>query len=124
MRAEPFQVDRTQFSPPILFAEAQEPVKPKPKPVNTKPVKRSFENLILKSTIIGPRRRAAVINGKFYPEGSQLEFDGEMYRVHSVNPGTVTISQGEQNWTIEIAERNLFRSIQIERHRPVEQRLN
>lgn len=102
MQKNPFEVDRDQFSPPILFAEeprepVQSPEKNKPEPAPVLP-----EDLVLKTTIIGKTRKAAIINNKLYYEGKSFEHNESTYVLEQVAARNVILSQGTHKFELKI----------------------
>ncbi|MCA9006634.1 MAG: hypothetical protein KDA70_15280 [Planctomycetaceae bacterium] len=102
MQKNPFEVNRDQFSPPILFAEEPgEPVEkselkePTPAPVLP-------EDLVLKTTIIGKTRKAAIINNKLYYEGKSFEHNESTYVLEQVAARNVILSQGSHKFELKI----------------------
>tara|TARA_R110000850_G_scaffold77904_9_gene168619 strand:+ start:242 stop:898 length:657 start_codon:yes stop_codon:yes gene_type:complete len=102
MQKNPFEVDRDQFSPPVLFAEeprepVQAPEKSTPKPAPVLP-----EDLVLKTTIIGKTRKAAIINNKLYYEGKSFEHNESTYVLEQVAARNVILSQGTHKFELKI----------------------
>ncbi|QDV54048.1 hypothetical protein [Gimesia fumaroli] len=102
VQKNPFKVDRDQFSPPILFAE--EPPQPKPDRAKEKPkeVPPLPSDIVLKTTIIGKYRRAAIINDKMYYEGKSFEHENVTYTLEQVAARNVILKQGEQKFELKI----------------------
>jgi hypothetical protein len=48
-------------------------------------------HLELKSTIVGISHKAALINDRFYPEGSEIEVDGKRFVVDVIEPHRVVL---------------------------------
>jgi hypothetical protein len=110
----PFQVNPDQFPPIVEFTKVSEKT-PKHLKATTKTVRqRNFDNLVLKSTIVGRKRRAAYINRSFYLEGANLQYDGQTYRVLAVHPRKVTIQQGDRTWEISLAAKKTPPTIQVQ----------
>lgn len=110
IKTDPFRINHDQFSPPVLFAretesdgenEAQDQTVGPP------------EGLTLKSTILGNRLRAALINSKLYREGSRVLVDGTTYRLVAVHRRKVLLSHGDNVFEIEIAERSRSGKIDV-----------
>ena len=111
----PFRVNSDQFSPPVLFTKLKEDkTKQQAAQLALKSV-RDFTGLVLKSTMVNPRRRAALINRSLYFEGSQIEFEGETYTIQSVHPRKVVLRQGKQVWMIGLNETKATNRIEVER---------
>lgn len=102
VQKNPFKVNRDQFSPPVLFAE--EPVQPKPDLAEDKPktVPVLPDDIVLKTTIIGKYRRAAIINNKMYYEGKTFEHENVTYTLEQVAARNVILKQGEQKFELKI----------------------
>ncbi|QDT45971.1 hypothetical protein Pan241w_60990 [Gimesia alba] len=102
VQKNPFKVNRDQFSPPILFAE--EPVQPKTELTEKKPKEVLVlpDGIVLKTTIIGKFRRAAIINNKMYYEGKTFEHENVTYTLEQVAARNVILKQGEQKFELKI----------------------
>jgi len=132
MNGNPFTISHDQFSPPVLFAE-EEPEGPKKSGKSTAkktttrsvqgnasaapkaPQERSMSGLVLKSTILGTTRRAALINDKLYTEGSSFEWNGETYLLAAVRQRQVELRKGEEAVLLELPGLNSTEGIRIER---------
>lgn len=102
VQKNPFHVNRDQFSPPVLFAE--EPVQPR-LDENTKPKKVALvlpDDIVLKTTIIGKYRKAAIINNKMYYEGKTFEHENVTYELEKVAARNVILKQGEHKFELKI----------------------
>tara|TARA_R110002095_G_scaffold208902_1_gene194912 strand:+ start:5935 stop:6591 length:657 start_codon:yes stop_codon:yes gene_type:complete len=102
VQKNPFSVNRDQFSPPILFAE--EPVQPRPEATDKteKVVLALPEDIVLKTTIVGKYRKAAIINNKMYYEGKTFEHENVLYVLEQVAARNVILRQGEQKFELKI----------------------
>ncbi|MFH1299888.1 MAG: hypothetical protein ABIK07_02410 [Planctomycetota bacterium] len=102
VQKNPFRVNRDQFSPPILFAE--EPVEPKTEATDNseKVVLALPEDLVLKTTIVGKYRKAAIINNKMYYEGKTIEHENVTYVLEQVAARNVILRQGEHKFELKI----------------------
>lgn len=67
--------------------------------------------LVLQSTIVGEKRRAALINNKLLREGTVFHVDGQVYRLKQVFRGHVVL---EQNGRIIEVELSRYRSPVLE----------
>lgn len=112
LRGDPFRMDRDQFPPPILFED--EPVKATAASARVPVVSdtKLAEKLVLKSTIVGRKRRAAFINDKLYYEGREIQVDGQKYLLSAVFPRKVQITQGTT--VFELAIKSSFSSEDID----------
>lgn len=107
LRGDPFKMDRDQFPPPVLFEEEpfKAPIAAKPqaeiKPPSITDAKLA-EKLVLKSTIVSAKRRAAFINDKLYYEGREIQVDGQTYVLSVVSPRKVLLKQGTATFELII----------------------
>lgn len=100
IHGDPFHLDRDQFPPPVLFED-----EPAREIVITKATPTAMDltdKLVLKSTIVGLKRRAAMINDKLYYEGRKIEVDGQTYTLTTVQPRRVILTQGETVFELTI----------------------
>lgn len=102
IQKNPFEVNRDQFSPPILFAE--EPVETEPVQVAKKEpeIKKLPEEIVLSTTIIGKYRKAAMINKKLYYEGKSFQYEDLTYVLERVADRSVLLRQGDQTFELKI----------------------
>ena len=102
--SQPLQIDRNQVPPPILFADAQSQASLTAHNDSDRPASRADEKtghgLMLESTIIGVRRRAAYINHKLYVEGARIDVNGKTYALMAVYPRKAMLRRG--NHVIEL----------------------
>lgn len=109
IQTDPFQVDIDQFPPPVLFEQEAAPVRAPEAPVETAIVdSRLSEKLVLKSTILGRSRKAALINDKVYFVGRKIQVDGQVFLVSAIYPRRVLLKQGED--VFELVMPNAFES--------------
>lgn len=103
-----FQIDFDQFSPPLLFAEetVEETARQSKSNPDATQIADVLDQLVLKSTIVGASRRAALINQKLYREGSDIAVEGRVYRLESVHARKVVLRRGEEQFELTIAEKN------------------
>jgi hypothetical protein len=106
--ANPFTIDNDQFPPPDLFAdsEADGALTPRlpevaPPPVSAAP-REAPEGLELTSTVVGAKRRAALLNGSLCFEGGTLVVNDVEYRIVTVRPDDVVLDDGEGEFVLEI----------------------
>jgi hypothetical protein len=98
--AKPFGVNDEQFPLPVLFAEDAESAVTATK---TKPIEK-LDGLLLKSTIVGTRRRAAWINNRLLREGQSVSWNGHLLRLVAVNRKSVTLAEGDRQWQLTIKD--------------------
>lgn len=137
IHGNPFQLAPDQFSPPILFSDTP----PADDPQRTSVAGRSGgagkaksaaqsvsgehaaaatavnkpDGLVLKSTILGEKRRAALINEKLYSEGSLIQVDGVSYILTAVRAREVELRKGEQMFLLALPGTVSNPNIQVER---------
>lgn len=90
---------------PVLIAEdaiadPQQPVK-----VGAKPIEK-LDGLVLKSTLVGPNRRVAIINSQLFREGQTVPWNDKQLRLESVNRKSVTLTDGSQSWQLTLKDSN------------------
>ena len=85
---------------PIEAELAVEPKKPQPIIVKSPPP--PAPPLTLRSTLVGPDRRAALINGKIYPEGSVIAAAGVNWTLRTVEPRRVLIDANGRTHELRI----------------------
>ncbi|MGE3314800.1 MAG: hypothetical protein AB7O26_06745 [Planctomycetaceae bacterium] len=73
------------------------------------------DGLVLKSTILGEKRRAALINEKLYSEGSLIQVDGVSYILTAVRAREVELRKGEQMFLLALPGTVSNPNIQVER---------
>ena len=106
IQGDPFRINYDQFAPPILFEqdlEAEQAASAND-PTNRRSASRVLAGLVLKSTIIGTRRRAALINGKLYFEGKEIRINELSFLLAAVYPRKVILTWGSNNYESAIAE--------------------
>lgn len=60
--------------------------------------------LTVTSTVVGPHRRAALVNGRLYSEGAIISVgDATGFTVSRVEPGRVVLKRGEERFDLAIA---------------------
>lgn|GEM_PF-817195 len=101
-RGNPFQLDWNQFSPPVLFEDDRDSdVETRRRTASAAPA-RLPSGLVLKSTIIGLNKRAALINSRLYHEGREVNINGDVYLLKAVMPRKVVLSRGDNVFELEI----------------------
>jgi hypothetical protein len=99
----PFRIDQQQFPSPLLFESedlsettVQLSATSAPAPDGGTP-----HGMVLRSTILGVKQRAALINARLCFEGSEFHVNGERYLLRSVYPRKVVLFRGTE--LIELA---------------------
>ncbi len=97
---QPFGIDDQLFPLPVLFAEDNE-AESRPTPIVEAPkVPDKVQGLVLKSTIVGPQRRAAWINNRLFQEGQTVSWNGQELRLSAVHRKSVTLTDGSHEWQL------------------------
>ena len=78
------------------LAELPPAAKPIPKPIE------KLDGLLLKSTLVGPTRRAAMLNNRLFQEGQQVPWKDKQLRLESVTRKSVTLTDGTQSWQLTL----------------------
>ena len=101
---KPFGLDEDSIPLPVEIESdlLAEPPPPPPQP-KEKPIER-LVGLTLKSTLVGPTRRAAMINNRLYHEGQQVPWNDRQLRLESVSRKSVTLSDGLQSWQLTLKD--------------------
>jgi hypothetical protein len=104
----PFGIDAEQFPLPVLIVEDDEVVTPKAEVVENPKVVDRLDGLALKSTIVGSRRRAALINNRLYQEGQSVSWKGQQLKLSLVQRKSVTLTDGSREWQLALDEDSDF----------------
>lgn len=96
----PFGLNDDAMPLPVEIA-ADSLAEPPPAPVQpkAKPIER-LDGLTLKSTLIGPTRRVAMINSRLFHEGQLVPWNDKQLRLESVTRKAVTLTDGSQSWQL------------------------
>lgn len=89
----PVEIEQDGVDEPLLSA-----VKPAAKPIE------KLDGLVLKSTLVGPTRRVAIINNQLYSEGQNVFWNDKQLRLESVNRKSVTLTDGSQTWQLTLKD--------------------
>ena len=103
MPQKPFGLNDDLLPLPVLIAEdafAEPPpiVIPPPKLIE------KLDGLVLKSTLVGPTRRVAIINNKMFREGQTVPWNDKQLLLESVSRKSVTLSSGSQSWQLTLKD--------------------
>lgn len=99
---KPFGLDYESLPLPVeMVADSlAEPPAPPSKPP---PIER-LDGLTLKSTLLGPTRRAAMINNRLFQEGQMVPWKDKQLRLESVTRKSVTLTDGSQSWQLTLKD--------------------
>lgn len=64
-----------------------------------------LDGLVLRSTIVGIQRRAALINNRLYYEGREIEWNGASYLLSAVYPSKIILTCGTESIELKIPRR-------------------
>lgn len=92
---------RFQEQPRLHPARAEDALA-KPSPA-LKPIEK-LDGLVLKSTLVGPTRRVAVINDQLFREGQSVSWNDRQLVLESVNRKSVTLTDGSQSWQLTLKD--------------------
>lgn len=99
LRRNPFAMPR-----PAASVRQPDPTEPAAVALETKPHATPQEaGLSLTSTIVGPRRRLALINGQIFERGAEIVTDsGTVFRLAEIVPGKVILHDGRKPHELEM----------------------
>lgn len=100
----PFGIDDEQFPLVGLFTPDPEPIEKSIETVAEADADRLPDSLVLRSTIVGARRKAAFINRRLYLEGSIIDVDGRAFRLAAVHSRHVVLTQGKHTYELGLPE--------------------
>ena len=104
MPQKPFGLNDDLLPLPVLIADdalAELPAaapKSAPKPIE------KLDGLVLKSTLVGPSRRVAIINNHLFREGQTVPWNDRQLLLESVNRKSVTLTDGPQSWQLTLKD--------------------
>jgi hypothetical protein len=101
----PFGIDHEQFPLVGLFTPDPEPSDEPAETVADSDADRLPSSLVLRSTIVGSRRKAAFINRKLYIEGSAFAVDGRTFLLAAVHPRHVILTSGKKTYELGLPEK-------------------
>ena len=104
MPPRPFELNDDLLPLPVLIADDSlaEPPPPAAK-LLAKPIEK-LDGLILKSTLIGPSRRVAIINNQLFREGQSVPWNDRQLRLETVSRKSVTLTDGSQSWQLTLKD--------------------
>ncbi|TXT36365.1 MAG: Uncharacterized protein FD138_1000 [Planctomycetota bacterium] len=104
MPQKPFGLNDELLPLPVLIAE-DALAEPRPAAVKLAPTPvEKLDGLVLKSTLVGPTRRVAIINSQLYREGQNVLWNDKQLRLESVNRKSVTLTDGSQSWQLTLKD--------------------
>ena len=105
MPPKPFGINDELLPLPVLIADDDLPALPKAAKPAPKPVDK-LDGLVLKSTLVGPTRRVAIINNQLFREGQSVSWNDKQLRLESVTRKSVTLTDGSQSWQLTLKDVN------------------
>jgi hypothetical protein len=101
---KPFGLDYESMPLPVEIVE-DALAEPPPAPSKPKlPPIEKLDGLTLKSTLVGPTRRAAMINNRLFQEGQMVPWKDKQFRLESVTRKSVTLTDGTQSWQLSLKD--------------------
>ena len=94
--------EQSLLQPAIAEDNLAEPSAPATKPV-AKPIEK-LDGLVLKSTLVGPSRRVAIINNQLFREGQSVPWHDKQLLLEFVNRKSVTLTDGSQSWQLTLTD--------------------
>ena len=101
---KPFGLDYDSMPLPVEIEKDSlaDLLPPPPKPLPP-PIER-LDGLTLKSTLVGPTRRAAMINNRLFQEGQMVPWKNKQLQLESVTRKSVTLTDGSQSWQLTLKD--------------------
>ncbi|GDY07509.1 MAG: hypothetical protein DWI21_14005 [Planctomycetota bacterium] len=96
MPQKPVGLNEDLLPLPVLIADDVLADPPAPKPIE------KLDGLVLKSTLVGPSRRVAIINNQLFREGQSISWNDRQLLLESVNRKSVTLTDGSQSWQLTL----------------------
>ena len=122
IHGNPFHIDLDQFPPPVLFGDEYDdgPDTTGDQAANQQTLANSEpqspEGLVLKSTVVGTNRKAALINSRLYYEGRHVRNkDGESYLLTAILPRKVILTRDLEFFELKIEPQVSSDGINVER---------
>lgn len=104
MPQKPFGLNLDLLPLPVEVEKDELAERPAPAPKSApKPIEK-LDGLVLKSTLIGPTRRVAIINNQMFREGQSVSWNDRKLLVESVNRKSVTLTDGSQSWQLTLKD--------------------
>lgn len=104
MPQRPFGLNEDLLPLPVLIADdslaepPQSAAKSDPKTIE------KLDGLVLKSTLVGPTRRVAIINNHLFREGQTVPWNDKQLLLESVSRKSVTLTDGSQSWQLTLKD--------------------
>lgn len=104
MPQQPFGLNDDLLPLPVLIADDSlaEPLPSIEKPIPKPPEK--LDGLVLKSTLVGPTRRVAIINSQMFREGQTVPWNNRHFVLESVSRKSVKLKDGRQSWVLTLKD--------------------
>ncbi len=104
MPQKPFGLNDDLLPLPVLIAEDALAEPPPPTPKAAPKAIEKLDGLVLKSTLVGPSRRVAIINNQLFREGQSISWNGRQLVLESVSRKSVTLTDGSQSWQLTLKD--------------------
>lgn len=103
MPQKPFGLNDDLLPLPVLIAEDALAEPPSASQAGHK-LGEKLDGLALKSTLIGPSRRVAIINNQLFREGQTVSWNDKQLLLEAVNRKSVTLTDGSQRWQLTLKD--------------------
>ncbi len=104
MPSKPFGLNDELLPLPLLIADdALAETSGSAAKLSVKPIEQ-LDGLDLKSTLIGPNRRVAMINNQLFHEGQSITWNDRQLLLETVNRKSVTLTDGSKSWQLTLTD--------------------
>lgn len=104
MPQKPFGLNDDLLPLPVLIAEDASTEPPSSSSKAGPKLIAKLDGLDLKSTLVGPSRRVAIINNQLFQEGQTVSWNDRQLLLEAVNRKSVTLTDGSQRWHLTLKD--------------------
>lgn len=104
MPQKPFGLNDDLLPLPVLIADDTLAEPPAAAPKSGPKLIEKLDGLALKSTLVGPSRRVAIINNQLFREGQTVSWNDKQLLLEAVNRKSVTLTHGSQRWQLTLKD--------------------
>jgi hypothetical protein len=104
MPQRPFGLNEDLLPLPVLIADDSLAEPPQSAPKSDPKTIEKLDGLVLKSTLVGPTRRVAIINNHLFREGQTVPWNDKQLLLESVSRKSVTLTDGTQSWQLTLKD--------------------
>lgn len=101
---KPFGLNDDLLPLPVLIAEDSLAEPPAAGSKAGQKLLEKLDGLALKSTLVGPSRRVAIINNQLFREGQTVSWNDRQLVLEVVNRKSVTLTDGSQRWHLTLKD--------------------